>query len=177
MLVSLIRILSKKFIVQLPIYLERGRKLFRQFRCIFPYFGIDTYLPREGTETLSRPLAVKPSTSIKFCLTLKGPETIFSYKSNPLLSITCIDTYLPREGTETNTSQSFGRQGKVQLSVYLARGRKLAFFKHSIQRQSAYRYLSTSRGAGNHHSTSSISNNGLLNTVQLPIYLKRGRKL
>ena len=65
-------------VVQLPIYLARGRKQ----RCVLivnqseKSFGIAPYLPREGPET---------------CLC----------KVQYLSSQICIDTYLPREGSET----------------------------------------------------------------------------
>ena len=88
--------------VQIPIYLERGRKLCINSH-VFPPFvakSIDTYLPREGTETVTVIIRIS-----------------FGHR---------IDTYLPREGTETYEFFllkliSFF----VQIPIYFERGRKL----------------------------------------------------
>ena len=87
----------------------------------------------------------------------------------------------------------------VQISIYLARGRKLVFAWFLVVKSMfAYRYLSTSRGAGNFHLLNQpvkvLARYSYLSTsggagkitclsfpckaifVYLPIYLVRGRK-
>ena len=89
--------------VQLPIYLARGRKLCRCIIFLYPcLYRIDTYLPREGTETVF----------VKFhklrCLFLYSYLPTYLERGRKLSckiledrDTSGIDTYLPREGPET----------------------------------------------------------------------------
>ena len=108
------------------IHLGRGRKLFLDL------------------------VAVKPSTSIKFCLTLKGSET----NRIPVGNLFHHDQYriiFTSVGAGNNLASKFVLRAKpVQLPIYLERGRKqrhVTIFVESVPL--TYRYLSTSRGAGN----------------------------
>ena len=164
---------SPSLLIQIPIYLERGRK---------PVF----FLIREIQYALYRYLS-----------TSRGAGNLKATKLKNELSRSCIATYLPREGPETyrnlyfliyrvaysylSTSRGAGNLliseifdsiFFVYLPIYLARGRKHNF-RCAERSLITYRYLSISRGGGNRNDQN-ISSFG---SVQIPIYLARGRKL
>ena len=110
--------------------------------------SIDTYLPREGPETsrYQRRLSLY-RLCIATYLPLEGPETLVQY-----LVFVCgirIDTYLPREGTETKSSNPFPFSID-RIDTYLPReGTENLLGKFYQPYSQLYRYLPTSRGAGN----------------------------
>ena len=94
-------------------------------RFTYKIWGIDTYLPREGTETFG--LRIRKQNTVlvyRYLSTSRGDGNLNEAYLTMFVKM-CIDTYLPREGTETLKFFHF-------------------FFKHIL-----YRYLSTSRGDGN----------------------------
>ena len=90
---------------------------------------ISTYLPREWTETK------RLFTNFK----------IFH----------CIDTYPPREGPETFPKECNVLQSQCIVTYRPREGPETLYFIISSSQRNSYRYLSTSRGAGN--STNSLS--------------------
>ena len=115
--------------------------------------SIDTYLPREGTETISQNNISCCFAKLYISLSTSRGAGNFSFRKRTSVSYGySIDTYLPREGSETpcnhlrRTSTAY-----VQLPIYLARGRKLVICEVYVK----FKFTK----------------------VQLPIYLERGRKL
>ena len=61
---------------------------------------MDTYLPREGTETDNQQVLFSCSRQYRYLSTSRGDGNTIVVLVNCVISF-CIDTYLPREGTET----------------------------------------------------------------------------
>ena len=113
------------------------------YRFTYKIWGIDTYLPREGTETKNN---------------LVSKE----------LFLISIDTYLPREGPETEMRGCKSRQSP-SIATYLPREGPATFLLLPIVfLELGYRYLSTSRGAGNH-----ALNFGIIPNPRIAPYLPR----
>ena len=166
--------LHTRYGVQIPIYLERGRK--RSDEPVFCYFSgivsIDTYLPREGMETSQLQCQGNQTPSVQIPIYLERGRKLTA-KPSIMIESNSIAPYLPREGSETLKDEySFfcpsvqipiqlerGRKSydgqltstlfSVQPPIYLARGRKQNKNRFCSSKVNRYRYLSTSRGAGN----------------------------
>ena len=183
-------------IVQLPIYLERGRKLHKN-TILFIYFCIDTYLPREGPKTLFLNLLLKLYRVYRYLTTSRGAGNlipiycIFTFFLCVYLPIylsrgrkrftycttnKCYDsisTYLPREGPETFLE--IRRQCSHPSYSYLSTSGgvgNVQVRQLKVLVQLMYSYLSTSRGAGNKNSALFVN----ATAVYPPISLERGRK-
>ena len=124
-----------------------GNLLVIIFILLYLYVQLPIYLAR-GRKRINVTPVIKEDFRIDPYLPREGPETMF--RSTKFQIKSRIATYLPREGPETLPKSPLGLQ------------------KHS------YSYLSTSRGAGN--MTSWGIQVPLSLSVQLPIYLARGRK-
>ena len=113
------------------------------YRFTYKIWGIDTYLPREG-----------PETCILFIHTIT--------------TLSGISTYLPREGPETEMRGCKSRQSP-SIATYLPREGPATFLLLPIVfLELGYRYLSTSRGAGNH-----ALNFGIIPNPRIAPYLPR----
>ena len=130
---------------------SRGDGNIRPLMFAQPVFSIDTYLPREWTETGLFCLFsyTRNSVQYRYLSTSRGDGNIPDAKINITFFI-CIVTYLPREGPETLSPDTV------------------------CEKSIMYRYLSTSRGAGNPKSSGFSQ---MFPIVYPPIYLGRGRKL
>ena len=132
--------------VQLPIYLARGRK---RSRCWFSwdFWFLYRYLPREGPET--------NLINLLFSMFLYSHQLTSRGAGNAVIdSVQIIEfsiaTYLPREGPETVIERiEWIVVCCVQILIYLARGREQKSTVISIRPREI---------------------------VQLPIHLERGRK-
>ena len=183
--------------VQIPIYLERGRKHFFPQSKKRVIARIDTYLPREGPETCLLPIRFGRPYRYRSLSTSRGAGNRFLPTRILRERAVGIDTYLPREGSETrhrylmgkrihqysslSTSRGAGNIKRtyffvhfhfVQLPIYLARGRKhYHFIGYKIHLESIAPYLPREGPETFTFKATSASIR-----VQLPIYLERGRK-
>ena len=155
--------------VKIPIYLERGRKLLvcSRFKVtsigIAPYLPwggrklcfkalhwlpdicIDTYLPREGSETLHKKLPLKLPSLYSYLSTSRGDG---NHSSNNSSSNIFLYSYL-------STSKGAGNHSTSSIS---------------IPGQSKYSYLSTSRGDENPRILSAVP---VFGSVCIDTYLPR----
>ena len=136
--------------VQIPIYLERGRKHLKGcFPFHFTIVQILIYLER-GRKPRAVARAVKsPIICIDTYLPREGPETGIAYMQGH--TRTCgIAPYLPREGTETHQQKPFHRKCQGIATNLPREGPETCTHKRGKPSCSClYSYLSTSRGAGN----------------------------
>ena len=117
--------LHTRYGVQIPIYLDRGRKLIEyRLETCSTTTSIESYLPRQGPETHKR--------------------TCTHHQSNDLYS----SQYTSARGRKLSVSFKLKSFHLVQLPINLARGRKLKV-SSVLASHFLYSYLSTSRGAGN----------------------------
>ena len=135
-------------------------------------FGIATYLPREGPETLRLCRFRHKLYLYRYLSTSRGAGNSCVYRNStsdvvrPMYS-----QLLPREGPETGFQCPNDKHGDyVQIPIYLERGRKHT--KSHLVRPFfcfLYRYLSTSRGAGNFSLNFPIS----ISQLRIATYLPR----
>ena len=138
------------------------------YRFTYKIWGIDTYLPREGTETKNNLVSKELFLiSIDTYLPREGPETCILF-IHTITTLSGISTYLPREGPETEMRGCKSRQSP-SIATYLPREGPATFLLLPIVfLELGYRYLSTSRGAGNH-----ALNFGIIPNPRIAPYLPR----
>ena len=183
--------------VQIPIYLARGRKLVNVESVSKKHIqSIDTYLPREGPETINICHRDAVYMCIDTYLPREGPETYGDYldichivqtpiylardrkliKCKRFVTIInrfiCIDTYLPREGPETRSQrQTFPvLQGIAPNLPREGPETRQAPCKLSHKQVQTPIHLARGRKLFANLNFLSVTH------VQLPIYLARGRK-
>ena len=135
--------------VQLTIYLARGRKHIPLKDFLSVFIQIAPYSPREGPETQGS------------CKSRQKPNHLYSSLSTSRGAgnkISLITSYFSAWYSYLSTSRGAGNEG----------------FDTALNPITAYSSLSTSRGAGN--KVEVVSTTLASATVQIPIYLERGRK-
>ena len=135
--------------VQLPINLERGRKHWsgrKPAKANAPC--IDTYLPREGSETEElRVLQLVDQLRIATYQPREGPKTLRLYQHPCFLLFVYLPIYIGR-GRKLTFQLLFRQACQVQIPINLGRGRK-HYWSRCWFSWYLYSYLSTSQGAGN----------------------------
>ena len=166
--------LHTRYGVQIPIYLERGRKPYDVYFvwCQVNDVQIPIYLARGRklisvlVRTTNRTICIAPN------IPPRGAGNFQARKYDKKGSHQYRYLSTSRGAGNLLISEIFDSIFFVYLPIYLARGRKHNF-RCAERSLITYRYLSISRGGGNRNDQN-ISSFG---SVQIPIYLARGRKL
>ena len=144
--------------VQIPIYLDRGRKLIEyRLETCSTTTSIESYLPRQGPETHKRTCTHHQSNDLYSSqyTSARGRKLSVSFKLKSF-HLVQLPINLAR-GRKQLIDELFLRLLAVQLPIYLERGRKLQTYYCTVRLTEKYRYLSTSRGAGNFPVSSNTS--------------------
>ena len=139
------------------------------------FFSIAPYLPRKGTETLLASRHSYCRIMYRYLSTSRGAGNFRMIAATPtwLFTYRYLSTSREAGNTKVRLLSCKYLLITVQLPIYLARVRKTKQILLIVIFCTQYRYLSTSRGAGNTQPNPACSSSL---RVQLPINLARGRK-
>ena len=130
-----------------------------------------------GDGNTYRSIPLSDSQTYRYLSTSRGAGNLKSCKPKYFSTSVQIPIYLERGRKHALGDVPYKLYRNVQIPIYLGRGRKrsnVTIESYAVE-VGEYSYLSTSRGAGNGISHSKLSTSN--SRVQIPIYLRRGRKL